>query len=79
MLLMALDLEGVAVSGGSACHSGSNAGSHVISALYGTDDPFATVRFSFGYGTTEADVVRAAEVLASVVERFVPARESGAS
>lgn len=79
MLLMALDLEGVAVSGGSACHSGSSAGSHVISALYGADDPMATIRFSFGHGTTEADVLRAAEILALVAGRFEPARQVGAS
>jgi cysteine desulfurase len=79
MMLMALDLEGVAASGGSACHSGSNAGSHVIRALYGADDPMATIRFSFGHGTTEADVLRAAEILAVVAGRFEPARQAGAS
>jgi len=69
-LLMSLDLEGVAASGGSACSSGSSTGSHVIAALYGTADPHATVRFSFGRGTTEAHVMRAADLLASLVERL---------
>jgi cysteine desulfurase len=69
-LLMALDLEGIAVSGGSACHSGSGKGSHVIGALYGEDDPMATVRLSFGLGTSEADVERALEVLPRVVTRM---------
>lgn len=69
-LLMALDLEGLAVSGGSACHSGSQKGSHVISALYGEDDAYATVRFSFGHGTDHDDVERAVAITMAVVERL---------
>lgn len=69
-LLMALDLEGIAASGGSACHSGASRGSHVIAALYGDDDPAATIRFSLGLRTTEADVLRAAETTGLVVERM---------
>lgn len=69
-LLMSLDLEGLAVSGGSACHSGASRGSHVIAALYGEDDPYATVRFSLGRGTTEQDVARAAAIAAAVVARL---------
>jgi cysteine desulfurase len=76
-LLMALDLEGLAVSGGAACHTGASAGSHVIAALYGEDDPHATVRFSLGAGTTSDAVVCAARVTASVVERLQALR-SGA-
>ncbi|MHB1192503.1 MAG: cysteine desulfurase family protein [Longimicrobiales bacterium] len=76
-LLMALDLEGVAVSGGAACHTGASSGSHVLAALYGADDPHATVRFSLGASTTAADVIRAAGVTASVVDRL-RALESGA-
>ncbi len=72
-LLMALDLEGIAVSGGSACHSGAERASHVISALYGADDPLATLRFSFGHGTSEGGVRHAAAVTAQIVERFVQA------
>lgn len=75
-LLMALDLEGIAVSGGSACHSGAGTGSHVIAALYGDDDPLATVRFSFGRGTTEADVDRAVAVTERVVARLVDAEDA---
>jgi len=69
-LLMALDLEGIAVSGGSACHSGAGKGSHVIAALYGEADPFATVRFSFGRGTDEDAVGRAVAVTKAVVDRM---------
>jgi cysteine desulfurase len=68
-LLMALDLEGVAVSGGSACASGSQRGSHVIAALYGPEDPYANVRFSFGRGSTEAQVERAVAATVEVVQR----------
>jgi len=76
-LLMALDLEGVAASGGAACHTGASSGSHVLAALYGADDRHATVRFSLGASTTAADVRRAADVTVSVVERL-RALEGGA-
>ncbi|MGD8282023.1 MAG: aminotransferase class V-fold PLP-dependent enzyme, partial [Gemmatimonadota bacterium] len=69
-LVMALDLEGFGVSGGSACASGSTKGSHVMEALYGADDGHASVRFSFGRGTTETDVDRAVEATVTVVTRM---------
>ena len=69
-LLMALDLEGLAVSGGSACATGVGHKSHVIAALYGADDPLTTVRFSFGTATSNEDVDRAAAVTRGVVERL---------
>jgi len=69
-LLMALDLEGVAVSGGSACMSGATKASHVMLALYGPDDARATVRYSLGRGSTASDVDRAARATAEVVERM---------
>jgi cysteine desulfurase len=69
-LLAALDLEGLAASGGAACHSGASAGSHVIAALYGDEDPYATVRFSLGAGIALNGVERAASITAAVVERL---------
>ncbi len=69
-LLMALDLEGVAVSGGSACMSGATKASHVILALYGPDDTLATVRYSLGRDSSASDVERAARTTAEVVERM---------
>jgi cysteine desulfurase len=69
-LLMSLDLEGIAASGGSACQSGSTGGSHVIQALYGADDAAATARFSLGRGTTREHVVRAADVTVAAVSRL---------
>ncbi len=70
-LLMALDLEGIAASGGSACNSGASMGSHVIAALYGTDDPHATVRFSLGRGTTMAHIERAIATTTRIVHRLL--------
>jgi cysteine desulfurase len=56
MLLFNLDLAGISASGGSACSSGSTAGSHVIQCLRpGTDR--TTVRFSFGKFNTEEDII----------------------
>jgi cysteine desulfurase len=53
MLLFSFDLQGIAISGGSACTSGSNTGSHVIRAI-GNNLDCAPVRFSFGkYNTIE--------------------------
>jgi len=68
-LVMALDMEGIAVSGGSACASGSAKASHVIEALYGPEDRHATVRFSFGRRSSEAHVDVAVAATARVVER----------
>ncbi|MEM9990991.1 MAG: cysteine desulfurase family protein, partial [Bacteroidota bacterium] len=58
MLLLNLDIAGISVSGGSACSSGTDVGSHVIDALKG-DPTRKTIRFSFShYNTkTEIDVV----------------------
>jgi cysteine desulfurase len=55
MLLLNLDIAGISVSGGSACSSGADAGSHVISALKG-DSPRKTIRFSFSHHNTKAEV-----------------------
>ena len=46
MLLFNLDISGIAASGGSACSSGSNQGSHVLRGI-GTDTSRASIRFSF--------------------------------
>jgi cysteine desulfurase len=68
MLVPALDLEGIAVSSGSACTSGSIQPSHVLLAM-GRDEATAraTVRFSFGRGNTEGDVDAAFEALRKVL------------
>ena len=69
-LVMGMDLEGVAVSGGAACNSGASRGSHVIAALYGESDAHATLRFSLGRDTTEPDVERAVTTTISLVRRL---------
>jgi cysteine desulfurase len=70
-LLINLDLEGVAVSTGSACSSGTLEPSPVIRAL-GVNDEIArgSIRFSFGKDNTEADVDYTVNVLVQAVERL---------
>ena len=70
MLLMALDVEGVAASSGSACSSGAVEPSHVLTAM-GVPAELAgpSVRFSLGRDTTDGDIDRVLEVFPRVVER----------
>ncbi|RCK72073.1 MAG: Cysteine desulfurase [Ignavibacteriae bacterium] len=70
-LLLNLDLEGVAVSSGSACTSGSLQPSHVILGI-GRDleTAKATIRFSFGKYTNSDDLDYTLEVLQKVVKRI---------
>jgi cysteine desulfurase len=70
-LLISLDLQGIAVSTGSACSSGTLEPSPVIIAL-GRNDELArgAIRFSFGKDNTEADVDYVLEVLPRVVEKL---------
>ena len=70
-LLISLDLQGVAVSTGSACSSGTLEPSPVIRAL-GRNDELArgAIRFSFGKENTEEDVDYVIDVLVGVVERL---------
>lgn len=70
-LLIALDLEGIAVSTGSACSSGTLEPSHVLRAMgLGTHRTQNSLRFSLGRGTTGADVDRVLDVLPSLVARL---------
>jgi cysteine desulfurase len=55
MLLYNFDIEGIAVSGGSACSSGSNTGSHVLRNI-GTDMTKPSIRFSFSKYTTIKEI-----------------------
>jgi cysteine desulfurase len=70
-LLISLDLEGIAVSTGSACSSGTLEPSPVIRAL-GRDDELSrgAIRFSFGRGNTDTDVDYVLQVLPRVVEKL---------
>ncbi len=66
MLLFNLDLKGIAASGGSACQSGSNKGSHVLSEILDEKEAAKTsVRFSFSRHNTREEIDR---VIAALVE-----------
>ncbi|OGO02510.1 MAG: cysteine desulfurase NifS [Chloroflexi bacterium RBG_13_53_26] len=70
-MAISLDLEGIAVSTGSACSSHDMEPSHVLTAL-GVPAVLArgSLRFSLGRGTTEEDVERVLEVLPRIVARL---------
>ena len=65
-LLMNLDINNICASGGSACSSGADVGSHVMKALNKSDD-YATVRFSFSKYNTKEEVDRVIENLKELV------------
>jgi cysteine desulfurase len=70
-LLIALDLEGVAVSTGSACSSGTLEPSHVLKAMaYPPHRTQNSIRFSLGSGNTDAEVDHVISVLPRVVEKL---------
>jgi cysteine desulfurase len=68
LLMESLDIEGVAVSTGAACSSGTRAPSPVIRAIGG--DVRGAVRFSFGRGNDAAQVDRVLALLPSLLERI---------
>ncbi len=70
-LIMGMDLEGVAVTSGSACTSGSLEPSHVLHAM-GRDEKTAkaTIRFSLGRGSTDDEIDSAVDALHRVVSRM---------
>ncbi|MBI3129258.1 MAG: cysteine desulfurase [Candidatus Tectomicrobia bacterium] len=69
-LLIRLDLEGIAVSTGSACSAGSTEPSHVLLAMGLPMEVIrGSLRFSLGWGSTDADVDRLLEVLPEAVRR----------
>ena len=55
MLLFNLDIAGISASGGSACSSGSDIGSHVLTAI-GASASRPSVRFSFSKNTTKEEI-----------------------
>jgi cysteine desulfurase len=69
-LLMALDLQGIACSAGSACQSGSVTPSHVLTACgVRPDIASAAIRFSLGCLTTDACIDRVAQVFPALVRK----------
>lgn len=70
-LLLALDLEGVALSSGSACTAGSLQPSHVVLALgLSKSDAKRSVRMSFGPSTTMEEIVEACDRISATVDRL---------
>jgi cysteine desulfurase len=65
ILLMALDIRGICVSGGSACSSGADLGSHVIRALRPTTG--VPIRFSFSKYNTREQIDEVLRVLAELI------------
>jgi cysteine desulfurase len=82
-LLIALDLQGIAVSTGSACSSGTLEPSHVLKAMgFSSHRAQNSIRFSLGAANTEAEVDRVIAVLPGIVEKLrsltrAPARAGG--
>lgn len=68
MFLYNLDIEGICVSGGSACSSGSNVGSHVLMGIGNTSEA-PSVRFSFSKFTTKADIDYTVTVLKKLFKK----------
>ena len=72
MLLMNLDINGISASGGSACTSGAEKGSHVIAAL--NKDTFRkAVRFSFSHHNTFEEIDYVMQKLKMIYGIAVPA------
>jgi cysteine desulfurase len=70
-LLIALDLEGIAVSTGSACSSGTLEPSHVLKAMgFPPHRTQNSIRFSLGASSTAADVDRVIAVLPGIVDKL---------
>jgi cysteine desulfurase len=70
-LLIALDLDGIAVSTGSACSSGTLEPSHVLKAMgFPPHRTQNSIRFSLGAANTEADIDRVIAVLPGIVEKL---------
>lgn len=70
LLLLNLDIAGIAASGGSACSSGADAGSHVLNAVSGPDDQRKTIRFSFSHFNTRDEV----DFVVSKLKEILPAK-----
>ncbi|WP_316794003.1 cysteine desulfurase family protein [Pedobacter frigoris] len=72
MLLFNLDINGVAASGGSACSSGSNIGSHVLSGI-SADPNRPSVRFSFSKYNTKEELDFVVDKVKQIVNQNVTA------
>lgn len=71
MLLFSLDINGVSASGGSACSSGADIGSHVLAAI-GHPIDRTTIRFSFSYKNTKEEV----DFVIEKLKKIIPSKET---
>jgi cysteine desulfurase len=79
-MLIALDLEGVEVSMGSACAAGAVEPSHVLRAMgRSVDEARSSLRLSLGWSTTAGEIERASEIIARVWRRVVEAEPISAA
>ena len=70
-VLVGLDLEGIAVSTGSACASGSLKASHVLIAMgIKVEVAHSSVRFTLGKNNTKAEVDKTIKILAPIIKRL---------
>jgi cysteine desulfurase len=70
-IVLALDLEGICVSTGSACATGDPEPSHVLTAMgLLSREAQGSIRFSLGRDTTEEDIDFTVQTLVGVVERL---------
>ncbi|OCJ04209.1 cysteine desulfurase [Rhizobium sp. AC44/96] len=72
---IAFDLEGVALSAGSACSSGKVGESHVLTAM-GRDPKLGALRISLGFSTTQDDIDKAVAAFAKIAARRRSAGEA---
>lgn len=78
--LLLFDKEGLCCSAGSACSSGSINPSHVLTAMgVSRDEARASLRFSLGRTTTEAEIERALEIIPKVIAKLRAAKPTGGS
>jgi len=70
LLLIKLDMEGVAVSSGSACHARSQEPSRVIQDIWGEKRARESIRFSLGKYTTEEKIQRAGVIIKKVLDKL---------
>ncbi len=69
LLLLNLDIAGVSASGGSACSSGAETGSHVINAIKGAPNR-KTIRFSFSHYNTKEEV----DIVIEKLRKLIPTK-----
>ncbi len=78
--LLLFDKEGLCCSAGSACSSGSINPSHVLTAMgVSRDEARASLRFSFGRTTSDADIDRALEIIPRIIAKLRAAQPAGGS